>query len=145
MIKKANVNNCIMEDMFPVEVPDKWLIKARKLNVKAEDITEQFVRGSGKGGQKINKTSSMVFLKHEPTGIAVKCQKHRELSKNRVSAFKILIDKIEEKELGAQSERAKKIFKLRKQKAKRTKRSKEKMLQVKKARGLLKENRRLLK
>jgi len=127
---------------FPVELSLELLNKAESLGVRAEDISEYFVRGSGKGGQKINKTSSTVLLRHAPTGIEVRCQKHLEQSKNRLSAYKLLILKIEEKIKGAESVRAKKIFKLRKQKIKRSKRAKAKMIDAKKRRGELKESRR---
>ena len=106
--------------------------KAIALNIFAHDITEHFVRGSGHGGQKMNKTSSCVVLKHLPMGIEVRCQKHREQSANRISAYKLLILKIEEKVRGAQSARQQKIFKLKKQKQRRSKRAKEKMLRAKK-------------
>ena len=129
---------------FPVDLNEEWLSKAQKLSVLAADITEQFVRGSGPGGQKINKTNSVVLLRHLPTGLEVRCQKHREQSKNRVSAYKLLILKIEEKKLGAQSAIAKKIFKLKKQKQKRSKRAKEKMLDSKKRRSEVKSNRKNL-
>ena len=126
---------------FPVELPPRFLLKAEELKVFPWDISEQFVRGSGKGGQKVNKTSSTVLVRHLPTGIEVRCQKHREQSANRLSAYKLLILKIEEKLLGARSEKARKIFKLKKQKQKRSKRSKEKMLEGKHARGEIKKNR----
>lgn len=37
-----------------------------------DELEEQFVRGSGPGGQATNKTSNCVVLKHIPTGIVVK-------------------------------------------------------------------------
>lgn len=126
---------------FPVELSPPLLEKARLLNVRAEDITEQFVRGSGKGGQKINKTSSCVVVRHLPTGIEVRCQKHREQSKNRLSAYKLLILKIEDRVKGRQSQRAQAIFKLKKQKKRRSRKSKEKMLEGKKMRSEIKQNR----
>lgn len=126
---------------FPVELSENFLVKAGELGVYAKDIDEKLIRGSGKGGQKINKTASCVMLKHLPTGIIVKCQKHREQSKNRLSAYKLLILKIEEKVKGAQSERAMKIYKLRKQKQKRSKRAKEKILQQKAHRSEIKKQR----
>jgi len=64
------------------------------------DITEKFLHGSGPGGQKINKTSSAVQLKHLPTGIVVKYQDTRSRTVNRKMARKILQEKIEELELG---------------------------------------------
>jgi len=126
---------------FPVDLPPKTLEKAVELEIHPEDIEEKFVKGGGKGGQKINKTSSCVMLKHLPTLIEVRCQKHREQGKNRLSAYKLLINKIEEKVKGKESEKAKKIFKLKKQKQKRSKRAKEKMLEIKKRRGEIKETR----
>ncbi|MDX9971074.1 MAG: peptide chain release factor-like protein [Candidatus Gracilibacteria bacterium] len=123
---------------FPIELSLNLLNKASSLNILPNDISEQFVRGGGKGGQKINKTSSTVLLKHLPTGIEVRCQKHREQSKNRLSAYKLLILKIEEVKLGKESDLAKKIFKLKKQKMKRSKRAKEKILDQKKQRSEIK-------
>lgn len=127
---------------FPVELPPDYVAKAVKLKIFAGDIEEQFVRGSGKGGQKINKTSSCVLLRHGPTGIEVRCQDHREQSKNRISAYKRLIRKIEVEILGEKSELARKIFKLQKQKKRRSRRAKERMVDEKKRRGALKDLRR---
>lgn len=130
---------------FPIELPPYFLQKAEELKIQPEEITESFIRGSGKGGQKINKTSSCVLLRHSPTGIEVRCQKHREQSLNRLSAYKLLILKIEQKIKGVESDRAQKIFKLRKQKRKRSKRAKEKMLDQKHHHGEIKQSRGELK
>ena len=115
------------------------------MKIVPDDISEQFIKGGGKGGQKINKTSSCVILKHLPTGIEVRCQKHREQSKNRLSAYKLLILKIEEQLLGEESDIAKRIFKMRKQKQKRSKRAREKLLEDKKHRSEIKERRKPIK
>ncbi|KAF1938474.1 hypothetical protein EJ02DRAFT_457861 [Clathrospora elynae] len=64
------------------------------------DLIENFLKGSGPGGQKINKTSSAVQLKHIPTGIVVKYQDTRSRELNRKMARRILQDRIEELELG---------------------------------------------
>lgn len=127
-----------MKTEFPVELKPDILKKAHELNVKPEDIEESFIRGGGHGGQKVNKTSSTVRLKHVPTNVEVKCQKHREREKNRMSAYKLLINKIEDIVRGEKSEKAKKIHKLRKQKQRRSKRAKEKMLALKKKRSEIK-------
>lgn len=126
---------------FPVNLSPSMLHKAAALKIFPHDIEEQFVRGSGKGGQKVNKTSSTVVLRHLPTGISVKCQEYREQSKNRISAYQLLILKIEDQIRGQQSERAQKIFKLIKQKRKRSKRAQQKVLEAKKRRGQTKETR----
>ncbi|OCL01760.1 hypothetical protein AOQ84DRAFT_209512 [Glonium stellatum] len=70
------------------------------------DIIENFLKGSGPGGQKINKTSSAVQLKHIPTGIVVKSQDTRSRSQNRKIARRILAERVEEAELGDQSRTA---------------------------------------
>ncbi len=127
---------------FPVELPEVFLRKAEMLHIYPHDIVEKFVRGGGKGGQKINKTSSTVFLRHAPTGAEVRCQKHREQSNNRISAYKLLILKVEFLLKGRKSDQSRKIFKLKKQKQKRSKRAREKILEAKKSRGELKESRR---
>ncbi len=116
---------------FPIELPEDYLRKAEELEIDAAQIEENYVRGSGKGGQKKNKTCSCVQLRHVPTEISVSCQKHREQSLNRISAYKLLIRKIEAQVKGVFSDEAKRIAKIRRQKAKRTKRSKEKMLEEK--------------
>src|SRR3990167_5615168 len=97
---------------FPVDLPPDLPAMAAALVIRPEDIDEHFIRGGGDGGQKINKTASLVQLIHRPTGIEVRCQEYREQSKNRLSAYKLLILKIEEKIKGQKSERNKKIFKL---------------------------------
>lgn len=51
-------------------------------------------KGSGPGGQSINKTENNVQLLHKPTGIRVTCQQTRSLSQNRAIARKILRDKV---------------------------------------------------
>lgn len=116
---------------FPVDLPPKHLTLAEELKIQPEDIEEFFTKGTGPGGQKKNKTSSCVELTHHPTGIIVRMQRHREQSANRLSAYKLLIMKIEEHIKGKKSERAQKAFKIRKQKARRSRKSKEKMLEEK--------------
>ncbi|KZT11647.1 RF-1-domain-containing protein [Laetiporus sulphureus 93-53] len=73
------------------------LKKAHKQRVvpelKEEDLEESFVRGSGPGGQSINKTENNVQLLHKPTGIRVACQETRSLNQNRALARKWLLDK----------------------------------------------------
>lgn len=102
--------------------------KMEALNIREEDIEESFIRSSGRGGQKVNKTSSCVHLKHIPTGIEVKCQKERSQALNRYNARVILVKKIERMIKGAESEEIQRIEKIRRQKRKRSKRAKEKML-----------------
>lgn len=76
-----------------------------------DDLTEQFVRGSGSGGQKINKTANRVVLVHEPTQIRVECQETRSLAQNRKIARKRLAMKLDEYWNGSQSKAQQKIAK----------------------------------
>ena len=103
-----------------------------ELGILDDDIVEKFIRASGKGGQKVNKTSSSVYLKHAPTGIEVKVQKARSRALNRFLARRLLTEKIAEVQYGIESERTKKLEKIKRQKRKRSKRAKEKMLADKK-------------
>ncbi|EIW84984.1 hypothetical protein CONPUDRAFT_87482 [Coniophora puteana RWD-64-598 SS2] len=63
--------------------------------LKEEDIEESFVRGSGPGGQSINKTENNVQLLHKPTGIRVSCQETRSLQTNRMLARRRLTEKLD--------------------------------------------------
>jgi uncharacterized protein (UPF0248 family) len=71
--------------------------------LKKDEVTETFVRGSGPGGQKINKTSNRVVLVHEPTQIRVECQETRSLPLNRKLARQRLREKLDEYYNGQQS------------------------------------------
>lgn len=102
------------------------------LGIKATDLIEKFILGSGSGGQKINKTSSCVYLKHIPTGIEIKCQRARSREMNRVYARRELCDRIEEMDENKQSAKQQEIEKVRRQKRRRSRKSKEKMLATKK-------------
>jgi protein subunit release factor B len=121
---------------------DALLEKMEKLGIFEKDIVEKFVRSSGRGGQKVNKTSTCVYLKHIPTNIEVKCQEERSQAINRFLARRILTDKIEALVLKKKSEEQQKIEKIRRQKRKRSKRAKMKMLDDKKKHSQKKESRR---
>jgi len=108
------------------------LLKMEELGIDEKDIVEKFIRSSGKGGQKVNKSSTCVYLKHLPTKIEVKCQQERSQALNRYLARKILVEKIESLIRGRESEQQQRIEKIRRQKRKRSKRAKLKMLEEKK-------------
>lgn len=118
--------------------------KMRSLGIREADLEEQFIRASGKGGQKINKTSACVYIKHLPSGVEVKCQSSRSQALNRFLARRILANKIESLVLGRQSEARKKIEKIRRQKRRRSRRAKEKMLRNKKMHSEKKKLRRFI-
>jgi len=102
--------------------------RMEKLGVSESDLKETFIRSSGPGGQKVNKTSSCVFLVHLPTGLSVKCQQERSQTLNRFLARRLLLDRIERIKTGTVAAEKARIEKLRRQKMRRTRRAKEKML-----------------
>ncbi|MDO8804417.1 MAG: peptide chain release factor-like protein [Elusimicrobiota bacterium] len=80
-------------------------------------IDEQFIRGSGHGGQKINKTSNAVQLNYPPLALMVRCQRERKRSLNRFIALREMVDEIELRISPETSERLKEIEKIRRRKA----------------------------
>ena len=102
--------------------------RMQELCVSDNDFEESFVRSSGPGGQKVNKTSSCVYLVHIPTGLSCKCQRERSQSLNRYLARKLLLDKIERLQKGFIAKEKETLEKIRRQKRKRSKRAKEKIL-----------------
>jgi protein subunit release factor B len=91
-----------------------------------DDVVEDFVKGSGPGGQKINKVRNCVVLTHKPTGIQVRCQDSRSLEVNRGKARKLLMLKVEHFLTPDHSKIGKKIAKAQKKKRRSKSRSKEK-------------------
>ncbi len=102
-----------------------------RLGLRESDFEESFVRSGGAGGQNVNKVSTCVWIRHRPTGFEVKCQRERSQALNRYLAKRLLVEKIETHVLGEKSQRRQAIEKIRRQKRKRSKRAKEKMLEGK--------------
>ncbi|HWL14283.1 MAG TPA: peptide chain release factor-like protein [Opitutus sp.] len=78
-------------------LPTQIYERLERLGVSLADVDERFVRGSGPGGQKINKTSSTVWLRHRSTGVEVRCQAERSQTANREEAWRELCDRLEER------------------------------------------------
>src|SRR5712671_4904858 len=114
---------------FPVGLDKQTQLAGRmtSLGVQEADIEETFVRSGGPGGQSVNKSATCVMLLHRPTGLQVKCQATRHQGLNRFLARRLLLDKIE---------------KLRRQKRRRGRRAKERLLADKARHAAKKESRR---
>ncbi len=77
------------------EEKNRWLQERMEvLGIHEKDIEEKFIRSSGRGGQKVNKTSTCVYLKHIPTGLEIKCMKGRSQSLNRFLARRELVRRV---------------------------------------------------
>ncbi len=115
---------------FPVSLEKEAQLARRmaELRVSEADIEESFVRSGGHGGQNVNKTSTCVMLVHRPTGLQVKCQETRQQGLNRYIARRLLLDKIEERQRGFVAAKRAEIERIRRQKRKRSRRAKDKML-----------------
>ncbi|EAW08702.1 peptide chain release factor family protein [Aspergillus clavatus NRRL 1] len=114
-------------------LPEKQLPPRLKIN--DADLTISYLKGTGPGGQKINKTNSAVQLIHKPTGLVVKSQATRSRSQNEKIARQILADKVEELQKGDESRRAIKAERARKKKASKVKKSRRKYRELEREQG----------
>jgi len=111
-------------------------------SVYDEDLEESFILGGGPGGQKTNKTSNVVRLSHEPSGLMVRCGETRSRETNRWLARRMLAELILEREKGRKSAVRQAAEKIRRQKRRRSRRQKQKMLADKHAHSEVKRLRR---
>lgn len=124
--------------MISQEKAEQLEKRLEHLEIRGVDLLEKFVRGSGHGGQKINKTSSCVYLKHLPTGTEIKCQQSRSREVNRFLARHELCDRLEAA-ARREVQRAKQLReKRRRQSRGRSKAVKRRMLDGKRRRSILK-------
>lgn len=121
-----------------ITIAPRLLKKMQRLGVKEEDIRETFTRSGGPGGQNVNKLSTCVCLKHIPTGIEVKYQGQRSQSQNRYHAREILLEKIENLFLQAAAKKRQEQEKIRRQKRKKPRGLKLRILEVKRRHSLKK-------
>lgn len=108
------------------EEKNRWLQqKMASLNVREDELEEHFIRSSGNGGQHVNKTSTAVQLLHIPSGIRVSASKERSQSLNRFLARRELLERIEAQS-GVQTQKMRRIARLRKQKDRRRRKAQKK-------------------
>lgn len=124
-----------------IESEDGLNARMRSLRIREEDLEETFIRGTGAGGQKINKTSSTVVLRHVPTGIEVRCQRERSQSQNRVLAREELCERIAARRAAEKLEAQNEKEKARRQNRPRPRSLKKKLVKSKRHRSGIKQNR----
>ena len=104
------------------------------LLIRREEVVEKFVRSAGPGGQKVNKTSSAVYLRHLPTGIEIKMQQDRSQAVNRFLAWRLLADKVEARQSGKDPQAAV-ADRIRKQKQRRRRKTRGREMEMGEGRG----------
>lgn len=112
--------------MITAEKKAQLEARLRALGIDPTTLVERFVHGSGRGGQKLNKTASCVQLQHLPSGIEIKCQQTRSREDNRFFARRRLCEQLEQAILGKKSPQQHAIDAIRRQKQRRARRSKQK-------------------
>ena len=119
-----------LNERFAVSNEKEKSLRARilRLAIKPELIEERFIRGSGPGGTKINKTANAVQLRYPPLDLVVRCQKDRRRTVNRFLALRELVDQIEMKVSPGTSKRLEKGEKKRRNKQRAKRRSRAKVL-----------------
>jgi protein subunit release factor B len=111
------------------------------LGLRPEEFVESFARASGPGGQHVNKVSTAVQIRHEPTGLSVVAQESRSQAANRQNAWRRILDAIEAARRDEQNARRAVREKERRRKSPRPWRVKQKILEAKKRRGEIKKSR----
>ena len=128
--------------MISPETIEKIKSLMAEASVFEDDLEESFIMGGGPGGQKTNKTSSVVRLSHGPSGLAVKVGESRSREDNRWLARRMLAETILDNEHKRKSAARQKAEKIRRQKRRRSRRQKQKMLADKHAHSEIKAMRR---
>jgi protein subunit release factor B len=125
-----------------MSLPTQIVERLAALGVGPSEVDERFVRGAGPGGQKINKTSSTVWLRHRPTGVEVRCQRERSQTANRELAWQELVGKLEARKRAA----TRAVEQAREAERRRTRQKsagqKARMIETKKHRAKIKQRRR---
>jgi protein subunit release factor B len=124
-----------------VQLPTQILERLAALGISLADVEERFIRGSGPGGQKINKTSSTVCLRHRPTGLEVRCQRERSQAANREQAWAELCGRLEERARSAVAARVEARETERRRTRQKSRGQKVRMIVAKKHRAKHKSNR----
>ncbi len=111
------------------------------LGIYEDELVEKFIRGTGSGGQKVNKTSSCVFLQYPPAKLEVKVQRERSREMNRFLAREELCERLEEKAAQKKTAAKQAREKTRRQKRKQGYFARKRNVEKKRQHGQKKQNR----
>lgn len=112
-----------------------WMLQ---LDINETALIEKFIIGSGRGGQNLHKTASTVYLKHIPSGIEIKCQESRSREDNRYFARMRLCEKLHSLISDEKTKAQQEVEKIKRQKKRRSRRAKQKMMDEKSKQGRVK-------
>ncbi|MSR87181.1 peptide chain release factor-like protein [Candidatus Peribacteria bacterium] len=126
---------------FPPDLHESFAARAAAVSLRAEDVDEHFILGSGHGGQNRNKRATAVQLVHHPTGTEIRCFHRRQQHQNRMDAWMTLLEKLEERKRDIEGALAHREYVEKAQKRKRSHGAKKEMLRDKKVRGEIKQTR----
>lgn len=118
-----------------MRIVEREVIRLKALGLRAEDFAETFARSGGPGGQHVNKVSTAATVRHLPTGISVTSSDSRSQAMNRQLALGRLLDLFERHRAEKRQERQAAVSKARRQKAKRSRSTKRKLVEGKRRRG----------
>jgi protein subunit release factor B len=127
-----------MEWLIPSQVLRLFKLRVKlpaMIRLRDEDLVQTFHRSSGPGGQHVNKVSTAVTLLHKPSGLRVTASDSRSQSMNRKLAMERLLAEWERRQAEKRQTRLAEISKVRRQKAKRSRRTKRKLVEGKRLRG----------
>ncbi|MCF3652223.1 peptide chain release factor family protein [Synoicihabitans lomoniglobus] len=124
-----------------MDLPTQIDERLTALGVTTEDVEEKFVRGTGPGGQKINKVSSTVVLRHRSSGIEVRRQEERSQVANRRLAWLALCEKLEARRNAARAQALAAREKERRRKRTKSPAQKRRMVADKRHRSSIKQRR----
>ena len=102
---------------------------------RPNEVEEVFCRSSGPGGQHVNKVSTAVTLRHLPTGLSVRVSSSRSQARNRAEAMRLLAAKLASAAAAARQSRLAEASKNRRRKAKRSRATKQRLVESKRRRG----------
>ncbi len=137
----AGGNSFVQKRITAMPLPLQIARRFALLGLRPEDVEERFVRGSGPGGQKINKTSSTVTLRHGPSGLEVRCQDGRSQAANRERAWVLLCEKLEAARAAERRERTQATETARRRTRQKSRAQKARMIEAKKHRAKAKARR----